>query len=87
MFCHVHPFTSPKFTATAKCEIYKCETCEYVNANINTTKEYNQISKTDADGALKASYTHPGDCVFVDHFESNLKRPSITSFVLSYSEQ
>ena len=87
MFCHVHPFTSPKFTATAKCEIYKCETCEYVNANINTTKEYNQISKTDADGALKASYTHPGDCVFVDYFEYYLKRPTITSFVLSYSEQ
>ena len=87
MFCHVHPFTSHKFTKNAKCEIYKCETCEYVKSQRYPANEYNPISEPQKDGALKASYTHPGDCVFVDHFESNLKGPTLTLFGLSYSEQ
>ena len=79
-FFRVHPFTYPKFTGAAKCEIPKCETCQYAKAHINPTKCSTPISKPDTGGAIKASYTRPGYRVYVNHIESCLKGRTLPSF-------
>ena len=58
-----------------------------MKAQRNPTKEYNPITEPETDSDIKASYTHPRDCVFVDYFENHLKGPTLTVFGFSYSEQ
>ena len=87
MFCHVHLFTSTKFTVDSKFEIPKCETCEYAKAIRQTTNRFTPISKPDTNCALKASHNCPGYHISVDHFGYRLKVRTLTSFVQSSYEE
>ena len=87
VFFHVHTFASPKFTGVVKCEMPKCETCEYMKALRHPTRGFAFISKPDTNGAIKASYNRHGAHVSVNHFEYCLKGRTLTSFGRSSSEK
>ena len=87
MFCRAHPFTSPKFTGAEKCEIPQCKICEYDKSRRQNTKGSTPVSKPDTNIYLKASYTHPGSRISVNHFKYCVKGFTLTLYVRSSYEQ
>jgi hypothetical protein len=86
LFRHL-PFASAQFISASKCEIPKCEVCEYSKAHRQPTKGNKQQSNSMTDGALKANHLRAGAAISVDHFESRLKGRTYTSFGKTTSDQ
>jgi hypothetical protein len=81
------PFLSAQFTSASRCEIPKCEVCQYSKAHRKPTKGNKQTTNPLTDGALKAAHLRAGAAVSVDHFESRLKGRTYTSFGCTTSDQ
>ena len=81
------PFTSHKFEPAKKCELPRCEICEYTKAHRKPKR--GKMSNTDpiAVGSLKARHLRPGSVISVDHFESRLKGRTYTSYGKTNSDQ
>jgi hypothetical protein len=86
IFKHL-PFGSAQFISASRCEIPKCEVCEYSKAHRQPTKGNKHSSNPVTDGALKANHLRAGAAVSVDHFESRLKGRTYTSFGRTTSDQ
>ena len=73
MFHSESTFITDQFTRAAKCDIPKCEVCQYAKAHCKSTK--GNVSKVNpvADGTLQSEHLRAGASVSVDHFESQLK--------------
>ena len=81
------PFTSHKFEPAKKCELPRCEICEYTKAH----RKPKRVKMSNADpiavGSLKARHLGPGSVISVDHFESRLKRRTYNSYGKTNSDQ
>ena len=82
-----NPFSSAQFTSASRCEIPKCEVCQYSKAHRQPTKGNKQATNSLTDGALKADHLRAGAAISVDHFESRLKGRTYTSFGRTTSDQ
>ena len=81
------PFLGDKFQSASRCEIPRCEVCEYSKAHRKPTKGHIHKSDERFNGHLKAGDLRPGASVSADHFESRIKGRTLTSFGRPTSDQ
>ena len=65
------PFLSERFLRASRCQIPRCEVCEYAKAHRTSTQGNSQSTNKLTDGSLKTNDLCPGSSISVDHFESN----------------
>ena len=83
----VMPFGSEKFISASRCDLPRCEVCEFAKAHRSSTGGKKTRPHPLSDGALKVNHLRAGEAVSVDHFESRLRGRTYTSFGKTTSDQ
>ena len=78
------PFGHLKVASASKCDIPKCDVCEFAKAHRHHIDSKTSKPVAPTEGALKVNDLRPGANISADHFESRLKGRTYTSFWKDY---